>query len=71
VVGLTQANAEAAIVAAGLVVGTVTTAYDADGAGGRRDQPEPGRWRSALPGTAVDLVVSLGVAPVGCRMWWA
>ena len=36
VVGLTQAAAEAAIEAAGLTVGTVTSAVERDGAGGQR-----------------------------------
>jgi beta-lactam-binding protein with PASTA domain len=71
VVSLTQANAEAAIVAAGLVVGTVTTAYDASVPAGNVISQNPAGGGSALPGTAVDLVVSLGVAPVGCRAWWA
>jgi beta-lactam-binding protein with PASTA domain len=65
VVGLTQANAEAAIVAAGLVVGTVTTAYDALVLAGNVISQNPAGGGSAQPGTAVDLVVSLGVQPVG------
>ena len=64
VVGLTQATAEAAIEAAGLVVGTVTTAYDATVPAGNVISQNPAGGTSAVPGTAVDLVVSLGVQPV-------
>ena len=64
VVGEAQATAAASIVAAGLVVGTVTTAYDANVPAGSVISQNPSGGTSALPGTAVTLVVSLGVQPV-------
>ena len=64
VVNQTQAAAEAAIVAASLTVGTVTTAYSATVTAGNVISQNPIGGASALPGTAVDLVVSLGVSPV-------
>ena len=64
VVNQTQAAAEAAIVAATLTVGNVTTAYSPTVAAGNVISQNPIGGASALPGTPVDLVVSLGVEPV-------
>ena len=50
VVGQTQAAASTAITGAGLTVGTVTQQYERDGAGGQRDQPEPGGWHERRAG---------------------
>lgn len=60
VVGLTQANASAAIVAATLVVGNVASEFSATVATGNviRQDPSAGASRSA--GQAVDLTISLG-----------
>jgi len=65
VVDTTQASAEAAIVAAGLVVGDVTTSYDPVIVAGNVISQDPAAGASVLPGTSVDLVVSLGPEPVG------
>ena len=64
VVNQPQATAEAAIVAATLTVGNVTTAYSPTVTAGNVISQNPIGGASALPGTAVDLVVSLGVEPV-------
>ena len=64
VVNQPQAAAEAAIVAATLTVGNVTTAYDATVPAGNVISQNPIGGASALPGTNVDLVISLGVEPV-------
>ena len=64
VVNQTQAAAEAAIVAATLTVGNVTTAYSPTVTAGNVISQNPIGGASALPGTPVDLVVSLGVEPV-------
>ena len=64
VVNQTQAAAEAAIVAATLTVGNVTTAYSPTVTAGNVISQDPIGGASALPGTPVDLVVSLGVEPV-------
>jgi beta-lactam-binding protein with PASTA domain len=61
VVGATQAAATAAITAAGLTVGTVTTANSATPAGIVLSQAPPA-GTSAAPGTAIALTVSLGPA---------
>ncbi len=61
VVGQTQANAEAAILAAGLTVGTVTLQSDAAPSGQVIDQ-DPAALSSVPGGSAVDLVVSTGPA---------
>jgi beta-lactam-binding protein with PASTA domain len=60
VVGLDQATAEAAIISAGLVVGTVTTANDDTVPAGDVISQSPAGGTSAASGSAVDLVVSLG-----------
>ncbi len=64
VVGLAQAGAEAAIVAAGLTVGSVTTANSETVPAGDviSQNPVPGAF--VTPGSPVDLVVSLGPALV-------
>ena len=64
VVNQPQAAAEAAIVAATLTVGNVTTAYSATVTAGNVISQNPIGGASALPGTTVDLVISLGVEPV-------
>ena len=65
VVDTAQASAEAAITTAGLVVGSVTTSYDPVIAAGNVISQDPVAGSSVLPGTSVDLVVSLGPEPVG------
>jgi len=62
VVGLAQADAETAIVAAGLVVGTVTTASSATVAAGDVISQSPVAGTIVVEGSAVDLVVSSGPA---------
>ena len=64
VTGQAQAAAEAAIVAATLAVGNVTSAYSDTVAAGNVISQNPIGGASALPGTNVDLVISLGVEPV-------
>ena len=60
VVGLTQAAAQAAITAAGLTVGTVTTATSPTVAIGAVISQNPTAGNNVAPGSAVALVVSLG-----------
>ena len=62
VVGDTQATAESAIVAVGLVVGTVTTASSATVPVGSVISQSPAAGTSVTVGSAVNLVVSSGVA---------
>ncbi|MGD8569399.1 MAG: PASTA domain-containing protein [Gammaproteobacteria bacterium] len=62
VVGLAQADAQSAIVAAGLVVGTVTTANSNTVPAGNVISQSPGAGTTVVEGSAVDLVVSLGPA---------
>lgn len=64
VVGLAQASAESAIVAAELTVGTVTTAYSNTVAAGNVISQSPGAGLSVALGSPVNLVVSLGVQMV-------
>ncbi len=59
VVGLTQANAATAITSAGLTVGTVTTQNSSVAAGDVISE-SPSAGTSVVPGSAVNLVVSLG-----------
>jgi beta-lactam-binding protein with PASTA domain len=61
---MTQAAAEAAIVAAGMTVGTVTTDYSPTVPAGDVISQDPAGGTSAPPGTSVDLVVSLGILMV-------
>jgi PKD repeat protein len=64
VVGMTQANAEAAIVAGGLSVGTVTTANsDTVSAGDVISQDPTACTKCAAAGDSVDLLVSTGPMP--------
>ncbi|MHC4500362.1 MAG: PASTA domain-containing protein, partial [Planctomycetota bacterium] len=63
VVGMLQATAEATITAASLVVDNVTTSYDPVIATGNVISQNPVAGSSVLPGTSVDLVVSLGPQP--------
>jgi hypothetical protein len=63
VVGLPQADAEAAIVGAGLVVGAVTTQNSDTVPAGSVISQDPTGGTPVAPGSAVDLVVSLGPAP--------
>ena len=65
VVGLAQATAEANIVTAQLVVGTVTTAYSETVAAGDVISQNPAASSSVAIGSAVDIEVSLGAEPSG------
>ncbi len=65
VVGLTQAAAESAITSLGLTVGAVTEEYSATVAAGKIISQTPTVATNVAPGTAVNLVVSKGPAPVG------
>ncbi len=60
VAGLSQANAETAIVGAGLVLGTVTTANSTTMPTGDVISQSPGAGTNAVPGSAVGIEVSLG-----------
>ena len=62
VVGLTQANAEAAIVGAGLVVGAVTTANSNAIPIGDVISQNPGAGTDVVLGSTVDIEVSLGAS---------
>jgi len=62
VVGLSQAAAESAIVTAGLVVGTVTTANSNSVAAGNVISQSPSAGTDVSAGSSVNLVVSLGAA---------
>ncbi len=64
VVGMTQASAEDAILTANLTVGTVTTEHSATVPEGSVISQNPEAGTSVAQGTSVDLVVSLGLAPV-------
>jgi beta-lactam-binding protein with PASTA domain/alpha-tubulin suppressor-like RCC1 family protein len=64
VVGSTQATATAAIIGAGLVVGTVTTQSSATVAAGLVISESPVAGTSVTSGSAVNLVVSSGAAKV-------
>jgi hypothetical protein len=64
VVGLSQADADAAIVAAGLTVGTVTSAYSGTVPAGNVISQDPAANIPVSPGTAVDLLVSVAPAPI-------
>ena len=62
VVGLLQADAEAALTAAGLVVGTISTRHSALAEGGVLSQ-DPAAGTDVLEGSTVNLLVSLGPVP--------
>ena len=64
VVGLTQAAAQAAITAAGLAVGAITTANSSTVPQGAVISQNPASGASVAAGSAVAIVVSLGPAPV-------
>ncbi|WNM57295.1 PASTA domain-containing protein [Candidatus Nitrospira allomarina] len=64
VVGSTQAAAEAAVTKPGLKVGTITNSSHASVAAGRVISQTPGAGASVAAGSAVNLVVSTGPAPV-------
>ena len=64
VVGLTQSAAESAITGAGLSADTVTETYSDTVAIGLVISQDPAEGTSVAPGSAVDLVVSNGPAPV-------
>jgi internalin A len=64
VVGMTQAAAETALTGAGLAVGTVTEDYSETVPAGGVISQNPAAGADAAAGSAVDLVVSLGSAPV-------
>ena len=64
VVGLTQSAAEAAITAAGLVVGQVTEVCSDSVPAGSVISQNPVAGASVQPGSAVDLVISTGPCPV-------
>ncbi len=63
-VGMTEANARAAIAAAGLTVGTVTRTASATVPSGSVVSQNPAAGTLVASGTAVDLVVSTGPAAV-------
>ena len=64
VVGMTEADAQAAIENAGLIVGNVDHAYSDTVPDGQVSSQDPASDRTALPGTPVKLVVSDGPEPV-------
>ena len=64
VVGQLQANAEAAVLAAGLVVGAITTANSDTVPAGNVISQDPAGGSSVVEGSAVDLVISLGPAVI-------
>jgi TolB protein len=61
--GLSQADAQAAILAAGLTVGTVTTANNGTVPAGKVISQNPAIGANVAPGSPVNLVVSSGAAP--------
>ena len=63
VVGQPQNDAEAAIEAAGLTVGTITQQHSNSVPAGSVISQDPVGGTQVAPGSAVDLVVSLGAAP--------
>ena len=64
VLNIAQASAEAAITSAGLVVGNVTSTNSDTVAPGNVISQNPAGGASVNEGVAVDLVISLGAAPV-------
>lgn len=63
IIGMTQANAESAITSAGLVVGTVNTAYSGSVAAGNVISQSPTAGTTVVQNTAVNIEVSLGSSP--------
>lgn len=64
VVGMLRGDAETAIAAASLTVGAVTTAHSTTVTAGAVISQNPAGGTQVAPGTAVDVVISLGLAPV-------
>ncbi|HOC72027.1 MAG TPA: PASTA domain-containing protein, partial [Candidatus Hydrogenedentes bacterium] len=64
VAGLTRAEAEAALAAAGFTLGTVTEVYNEMLAAGLVTDQNPPAGSPLAPGTAVNLVLSKGPAPI-------
>ena len=62
VINLTESQANTAIVGAGLVTGTVTTAYSGSIAAGNVISSSPVAGTGVTPGSSVDIVVSLGAS---------
>jgi beta-lactam-binding protein with PASTA domain len=60
VVGMTQADANATITGAGLAVGNIIKQYSNTVAAGRVISENPAAGTQVLPGSSVDMVVSLG-----------
>jgi len=65
VFGLDRAKAEAAVVAAGLAVGTVTESYNSTAPAGMVTSQTPQAKAEVAPGSSIILVVSKGIEPVG------
>ncbi len=64
VAGMSQANAELAIISAGLVVGAVTQEYSDSVQAGYIISQNPAAGASVVKGSSVNLVVSLGPEPI-------
>ncbi len=64
--GMTREDAEAALTAAGLAVGTITEAFSEEVGAGFILTQDPVGGASVAPGTAVSLTVSLGPEDTGC-----
>ncbi|MGY6553333.1 MAG: putative Ig domain-containing protein [Wenzhouxiangella sp.] len=64
VLGLAQSDAEAALLAAGFVSGRISERFDEDFAAGLVAGQQPGAGSLQVPGTAIDLSVSIGSAPI-------
>jgi len=64
VVGMTQTNAQTAILAANLTIGTITNAYSSTVPSGSVISQNPASGASVAQGSAVALTVSQGPAPV-------
>jgi hypothetical protein len=69
VVGLGQSAAEAAITAANLTVANITTSYSETVPAGHAITQNPEADTFVPPGTAVDIVVSLGAQPSPFGTW--
>jgi|GEM_PF-2256943 len=64
VAGMSQSAAESVIVEAGLIIGSITTAYDETISEGHVISQNPASGIAIEEGSAVDLIVSLGPTPV-------
>ena len=69
VVGMTQSGAEAAIIGAGLIIGTVSQTYSAIVAAGNIISQNPSGGENAPSESAVNLVISSGPYPVPDITW--